>query len=188
MLRTCLRTAPAALLALAAACASPNGGVAPTNQTTSQVLISGTAQPTYVNSNAPVESSVNTAFAPDTAMAMLVAAYAQVGIPVALNDPATRRVGNQRFIVRRSLNREPMSRFVSCGQTMTTNHADTDEINISMVSTVHPAPGGGSTVETLLTATARDRASGNVGDMLPCTTRGVLEGRIHLAAFGAGGG
>jgi uncharacterized surface protein with fasciclin (FAS1) repeats len=42
------------------------------------------------------------------------------------------------------------------------------------------------TVETLLTATARDRSSGNVGDMLPCTTRGTLEGRIHRAAFGVG--
>ena len=188
MLRSCLRTLPAALLALAAACASgPNTGVAPTNQTTSQVLISGTAQPTYVNSDAPVGSSLNTAVVPDTAMALLVAAYAQVGIPLTLNDPTTRRVGNQRFIVRRTFNRESMSHFVNCGQTMTTNHADTDEINRSVVSTVRPTPNGGSMVETLLTATARDRSSGNVGDMLPCTTRGVIEGRIHRAAFGVGG-
>ena len=186
MLPPCLRIAPAALLALAAACASgPNTGVAPTNQTTSQVLISGTAQPTYVNTDAPVGTTVTTAFVPDSAMVMLRAAYAQASIPVLLFDPATGRVGNQRFIARRSLNREPMSRFVSCGQTMTTNHADNDEINISIVSTVRPAPGGGSQVETLLTATARDRASGNVGDMLPCTTRGTLETRIHRAAFGA---
>jgi hypothetical protein len=187
MFRHCVRTAPAALLALAAACASgPSTGVAPTNQTTSQVFISGTAEPTYVNTDAPVASAVTTAFLPDTAMVMLQAAYAQATIPVTLNDRATGRVGNQRFIVRRQLNREPMSRIVSCGQTMTTNHADTDEITMSIVSTVRPAPGGGSTVETLLTATARDRSSGNVGDLLPCTTRGVLEGRIHRAAFGAG--
>jgi hypothetical protein len=187
MLRITYHTAAAALLALAAACASgPGTGVAPTNQTTNQVLISGTAQPTYVSTDAPVGSTVSTAFLPDSAVIMLQAAYAQVGIPVTVIDPAGRRVGNTRFIVRRALNREPLSRFVSCGQTMTTNHADTDEINMSIVSTVHPAPGGGSTVETLLTATARDRASGNVGDLLPCNTRGTLEARIHRAAFGAG--
>jgi len=186
MLRTCSRIAPAGLLALAAACASGGTGVAPSNQTTTQVLVSGTAQPTYVSTEAPVGAAVTTAFSPDTAMVMLEAAYGQVGIPVTVRDPATGRVGNTRFLVRRVLLREPMSRFVSCGQTMTTNHADTDEINISIVSTVRRAAGGGSSVETLLTATARDRSSGNVGDMLPCTTRGVLEGRIHRAAFGTG--
>jgi hypothetical protein len=187
MLRTCSRTAPAALLVLAAACASAGGtGVAPSNQTTTQVLVSGTAQPTYVSTEAPVGASVTTAFSPDTAMVMLEAAYGQVGIPITVRDPATGRVGNTRFLVRRVLLREPMSRFVSCGQTMTTNHADTDEINMSIVSTVRAAAGGGSSVETLLTATARDRASGNVGDMLPCTTRGTLEARIHRAAFGVG--
>jgi len=187
MLRTCHRVTPAALLALAAACAStPGTSVAPTNQTTSQVLISGTAQPTYVSTDAPVGSEVSTAFTPDTAMVMLQAAYAQVGIPVTLIDSAGRRVGNARFLVRRSLNRQPMSRFVSCGQTLTTNHADTDEINMSIISTVRPGPSGGTMVVTLLTATARDRASGNVGDMLPCTTRGTLESLIHQAAFGAG--
>jgi hypothetical protein len=187
MLRSCLRTAPAALLALAAACAAgPSTGVAPTNSTTTQVLVTGTAQPTYVSTETPVGSGVTTAFSPDTAMVMLQAAYAQVGIPVLLIDPGTGRVGNTRFLVRRVLLREPLSRFVSCGQTMTTNHADTDEINMSIVSTVRAAPGGGSTVETLLTASARDRSSGNVGDMLPCTSRGTLESRIHRAAFGAG--
>ena len=186
MLPPCLRFAPAALLALAAACASgPNTGVAPTNQTTNQVFISGTTEPTTIRGDAPVGTTVTTAFVPDSAMAMLRVAYAQASIPVALFDPATGRVGNQRFIVRRTLNREPMSRFVNCGQTMMSNHADTDEINMSIVSTVRPAPGGGSMVETLLTATARDRASGNVGDMLPCTTRGALEVRLHRAAFGA---
>ena len=187
MLPACLRCAPAALLALVAACASgPNTGVSPTNQTTTQVFVSGTTEPTLIRGDAPVGSTVATAFTPDSAMAMLRIAYAQASIPVLLFDPATGRVGNQRFIVRRSLNREPMSRFVNCGQTLTANHADTDEINMSIVSTVRPAPGGGSQVETLLVATARDRASGNVGDMLPCSTRGTLETRIHRAAFGAG--
>jgi hypothetical protein len=77
-----------------------------------------------------------------------------------------------------------MSRWISCGTTMMTNHADRDQITMSVVSTVHPAPGGGSTVETLLTATARDRSSGNVGDFQNCTTTGELETRIHRMAVG----
>ena len=57
---------------------------------------------------------------------------------------------------------------------------------LSIVTTVRASANGGSQVETLLTATAQDRTSGNVGDMIPCTTRGALESRIHRAAFGTG--
>ena len=181
------RITPAVLLVLAAACApGPGAGVAPSNQTTSQVLISGTSEPTGITTDAPVASMIRTAIRPDTALIMLQAAYAANNIPVTLIDPATLRIGNPRFQVRSRLNDEPLSRYVNCGQTMTANHADRDQITMSIITTVRPAPGGGSQVETLLTATAQDRTSGNVGDMLPCTTRGALESRIHRAAFGTG--
>ena len=188
MPRSCARITPAALLALAAACAtaSPGTSVSPTNQTTSQVIISGTTEPTSITSDAPVASTIRTAMRPDTALIMLQAAYAASNVPVTLIEPAAGRIGNPRFVVRSRLNGEALSQYLNCGQTLTSNHADRDQIIMSIITTVRPAPGGGSTVETLLTATAQDRASGNVGDMLPCTTRGALESRIHRAAFGAG--
>jgi hypothetical protein len=92
-------------------------------------------------------------------------------------------VGNSRFQVRRVLNRELLSTFVDCGRSMTGTHADQDQLTLSIVSTVRPVAGGGSQVETLLTAIAQDRTSGNVTDMQPCATRGTLETRIHRNAF-----
>ena len=41
---------------------------------------------------------------------------------------------------------------MNCGQTITSNHADRDQINMSIITTVRPVAGGGSEVETLLTA------------------------------------
>lgn len=183
------RIAPAAaLLVLAAACgpASPEPGVSPTNQTTTQVFTGTEGLPTSVQTDAPVASSIRTAMRPDTAVLMVQAAYAANGIPVTLIEPNAGRVGNPRFVVHSRLNNEPLSRYLNCGRTLTADHADRDQITMSIVTTVHPAPGGGSTVETLLTATAQDRTSGNVGDMIPCSTRGALESRIHRAAFGTG--
>lgn len=178
-----LRTAPAALLALAAACAGgPNTGVAPTNETTNTVLVTADGN-TMLRGTSAVANSYRTGLPVDSAMARLRAAYELASIPVALFDPSTGRVGNTRFQVRRALNRELLSTFVDCGRSMTGIHADQDQLTLSIVSTVRPAAGGGSQVETLLTGSAQDRTSGNVTDMQPCSTRGTLETRIHRNAF-----
>ena len=181
------RLTPAALLALACACAAgPGAGVSPTAQTTSQVLVDTKGEPTSVTTAAPVASGITTAFRPDTALAMLQAAYAANGIEVTLLDPPTGRIGNPRLILRGSMNREPLSHYVNCGRTLTSERADRDQIQMSIITTVRPTASGGSVVETMLTATAQDRTSGMVGDMIPCATRGALESRIHRAAFGTG--
>jgi hypothetical protein len=180
---TLSRTAPVALLALAAACAGgPGTGVAPTNQTTNTVLVTVEGN-TTVTGAAPVASSYRTGLPVDSAMARLRAAYELAAIPVLLFDPATGRVGNARLQIRRALNHEPLSTFVDCGRSLTGTHADQDQLTLSIVSTVHPAAGGGSRVETLLTGSAQDRTSGNVSDLQPCTTRGTLESRLHRNAF-----
>lgn len=186
MTRATLRITPAALLVLAAACASTGSGVGTSAQTTNTVFTGTEGLPTSVSTDAPVASTVGTAIRPDSAVVRLQAAYALVGIPITLQDAATGRLGNPRFVTRSRIANEPMSRFVNCGQTITGNRADRDQITMSIVTTVRPGPNGGSQVETLLTASAQDRTSGNVGDMIPCTTRGALESRIHSAAFGVG--
>ena len=180
---TLSRTAPAALLALAAACASgPNTGVAPTNQGTTTVMVTAEGNRT-LRGTAPVANSVQTPLPVDSALARLRAAYELASVPVALFDPATGRVGNSRWLIRRALNHEPLSTFVDCGRSMTGTNADQDQLTLSIISTVRPTAGGGSQVQTLLTGSAQDRTSGNVSDMQPCTTRGTLETRIHRNAF-----
>jgi len=178
------RTTLPALLAFCAACASgPNTGISPNNQTTNTVLVSNDGNAMTINGSSAVANSIRTALPVDSALARLRAAYEMASIPVTVLDPATGRVGNSRFLVRRALNREPLSMFVDCGHSMTKVHADQDQLTLSIVSTIRPVAGG-SVVETLLTGSASDRTSGNVTDMLPCSTRGVLETRLHRNAFG----
>jgi hypothetical protein len=181
---THFRTAIPALLVLCAACASgPNTGISPNNQTSNTVLITNDGTGMTVNGSSAVANSIRTQLPVDSALARLRAAYEMASIPVTVFDPATGRVGNSRFMVRRTLNRESLSTFVDCGHTMTKVHADQDQLTLSIVSTIRPVAGGGSVVETLLTGSASDRTSGNVTDMLPCSTRGSLETRLHRNAF-----
>jgi hypothetical protein len=181
---TLRRIASPTLLVLAAACAGgPNTRISPNNQTNNTVLVTSDGTSMLTGSSA-VANSVRTALPADSALARLRAAYEAASVPVTLLDPATGRVGNPRLVIRRALNREPLSTFVDCGRSLTAVHADQDQLTLSIVSTVRALPGGGSAVETLLTGSASDRTSGNVSDMLPCTTRGALETRIHRDAFG----
>ncbi|SOD03460.1 hypothetical protein SAMN05216486_1147 [bacterium JGI 053] len=181
---TLLRTAVPALLVLCAGCAAgPNTGISPNNQTSNTVLISDDGTAMSVNGASAVANSIRTTLPVDSALARLRAAYEMASIPVTVFDPATGRVGNSHLLVRRALNREALSTFVDCGHSMTAVHADQDQLNLSIVSTIRPVAGGGSVVETLLTGSASDRTSGNATDMLPCSTRGVLETRLHRNAF-----
>lgn len=172
-----------ALLGVLAACASA-GTIPPPSAQTSNVVLIDDGPTTTVHSSAPVASTASTALQPDSVMALLSAAYQASGIPVTLVDPAGGRIGNPRLMVRGRLAGATMSRWISCGQTMMTNHADRDQITMSVVSTVRRSSTGGSTVETLLTATARDRSSGNVGDFQNCSTTGEMETRLHRMSFG----
>ena len=182
---TLRRIASPTLLVLAAACAAgPNTGISPNNQTNNTVLVTNDGTSAVLTGSAPVANSVRTALSADSALVRLRAAYEMASVPVTLLDPATGRVGNPRLVIRRALNHESLSTFVDCGRSMTSVHADQDQLTLSIVSTVRALPGGGSAVQTLLTGSASDRTSGNVTDMLPCTTRGALETRIHRNAFG----
>jgi len=172
-----------ALFVLAAACASGTNGVSPSAAVSNTRIVSTEGVGVQINGSAPVANSVRTEVAVDSAMIRLRAAYEMASVPVTLFDPATGRVGNNRLMVRRALNHEALSTFVDCGHSMTSTHADQDQLTLSIVSTVRPVPGG-SVVETLLTGSAADRTSGNVADLQPCSTKGVLESRLHRTAFG----
>lgn len=127
-------------------------------------------------------TSDSVAAPPTTVVRALIASYAALGIEATLVDPTGRRVGNPSFSAMRKLAGEPLSTFVKCGSTMTGLHADSDRIEMSMVSAVRPANGTGSEVETRLEAVAINVSGGNSGDRLPCSSTGVLERRLHTEA------
>ena len=116
---------------------------------------------------------------PTAAMRALITTMEQLGIEATLVQPARGEVGNPRFIAQRRLAGASMSTFVSCGQTMTGQRADTDRIVFNILSTVSALPSGGSAVVTRVDANAQDLQSGNSTAMQTCTSTGVLEQRIN---------
>lgn len=114
------------------------------------------------------------------AMRALVAAYQKLGIDATLVDPPGGRIGNPRFEVRGSLNGKPISAYLSCGETLTINRANTARVSISLVSAV-TAQAAESVIATRLESVAVDRADGNSSDIQPCHTTGVLERDLHNA-------
>jgi hypothetical protein len=107
----------------------------------------------------------------------LIAAYAKLGIPAELVNPTTGLVAVTERRVSSSLAGEPLSRFLSCGETMTGARANQDRIVLSVISYAKPVGTSESRVETRVVAVATD-VSGT-GGRQPCTTTGELETRLH---------
>ena len=181
-----LRARVVASLVLAG-CASGSSGVPPSTTPTTQTVSVPPGGPlgdehglvTLTRSDGPAVDSV--AAPPARTLAALRTAYADAGIAVTLDDPATGRVGNPRFVAHRALGGTVLSSYLRCGSTMTGERATSDRIHIAVASTVRPLAGGGSSVATQLVATAVD-VSGSSSDRQLCTSTGVLESRLNERA------
>ena len=115
------------------------------------------------------------------AMAALLAAYEALGIPATIADSAAGRVGNLRFMVRRRLGGTPLSRFVSCGTSLTGPRADTDRVQLRVVSTLRHVAGEWTRVTTTVAAQATD-VSGTSADPQLCASTGALERAVNQRA------
>ncbi len=178
-----LGTALAAVAA--AACGAAGEPPAPAPRTIA-VAPRGTIsddQVTVMTNPADGTTSITLPVPADRAIRAVMAGYQKLGIEVTLVDPPARRVGNPQFTATRTFAGQALSRFVSCGETMTRPRANTDRIHISLVSTVRPAADLTSVVTTRLEAVAVDHQSGNDGATVPCSTTGVLEQRLHEAVW-----
>lgn len=176
-MRQLLFVATAAALAGCAsggATVTPAGGGAPTRvispvfETSSEVIIN------------PDVATVRLAIpaAPARAYQALQVAYADLGIPVKMSDPAKFTAGNLRFETSRRLGNEPLSTFFQCGSALGgTPLADIYRMRINVTATVFPAADG-SELQTTATATARN-PEGSSRDPVVCHSTGRLE--THLA-------
>jgi hypothetical protein len=110
----------------------------------------------------------------------LIAVYSELGIPATVVNPSTGVVASVHRRAFGRLGGTNLSRFLSCGESMTGPRADQDRIVLSVVSRVKPNGADKSRVETRVVATAT--GTGGTSDRMPCTTTGELEMRIHRAA------
>lgn len=120
---------------------------------------------------------------PDKVYQALIIAYGDLGVPATIINP---RDGLVAALNRRAfgkLGNERLSRYVSCGESMTGPRADQDRVTLSVISWAKPDGSGNTRVETRIVGNATD--SGGTSMRMPCSTTGELEWRIHKAAKAA---
>jgi hypothetical protein len=107
----------------------------------------------------------------------LIIVYSELGMPATAVNPTTGLVAtiDRRAFAR--LGGTNLSRFLSCGESLTGPRADHDRIVFSVISRVKSSGTESSRVETRLVATAT--GTSGTSDRLPCTTTGELESRVH---------
>lgn len=115
---------------------------------------------------------------PDAAWSALPGVFAELGIPVTMVDPRAKTIGTVEKRVRRLGNVRP-ARYLDCGSGMAGQYANIYDVYLTVVTQLHPAPGGGTEVRTQLEAAAKDAAHSN--NPIRCSSRGVLEQAIAEA-------
>ena len=123
-------------------------------------------------------------FSAEQVWQVLSAAYADIGIEVKSSDPATRTLGNVNFHPRGAINGRRVSEYLDCGNSnLGAPIADVYSVRMSIQSSVVPA-GTGSTVQTRITAFARDM-NGSSSTPVHCNSRGRLESYLQAALLQA---
>ncbi|HUX34976.1 MAG TPA: hypothetical protein VMV51_13975 [Gemmatimonadaceae bacterium] len=112
----------------------------------------------------------------------VAAAYADVGIPVDLSDPAGHRVGASSFYRSRHMNGQPVSHFANCGSGMTGLLADTRRVYFSAIATLTAIDATHTRVAIDVKPSAVD-VSGNSTDRVTCGSTGALESLVFDAAM-----
>jgi hypothetical protein len=160
------------LLLSVAACAS--SGTTAENTTPKQAAIFQSAETGTLLTERP-RASVMTVAAPASNVWLAVkAVYAEMEIPLTVDNPAVHQLGNQNFFKTRVFAGQSMANFVDCGSGMTGPKAMTYRIYISLLTQVTPNSDGTTTVQTTFVPMGQDVSAGS-SDRIPCGSTGRLE-------------
>lgn len=179
-MRALLALATAATLtACAASTSSPDPDIAPTpTVATARVVTNAGSTVTAGAMNIDLDVKLVVTGTPDQAWTALSAVYQELGIPLSVNDAATKTIGNTGWRTRRSIGRVPAQRYLDCGSSGTLPNAETYQLTLSIVSNVKPNPRGGAIVTTALSGTGRNPITSSSADVR-CVSTGDLELRIR---------
>lgn len=131
-------------------------------------------------------ASVTLKATPEAAWTGLLAAYQKLGIPVTSTNSASRTLGNPSFDVRRRLGDQPLSRYLDCGTNLSGVIANSYRVELSVSSSLTPAAGGETVLETRVAASAVSPQGASSGPVR-CASTGRLETDIaNLTQVAAG--
>ncbi len=162
------------LLLLLCGCASA-GSSPPTSDSTPKQAVIYSSRETGTLLAEPPRASVAMIAAPPAAVWLAVKkVYADWDIPLAVEDPSTRQIGNPNFFKVRQVAGQSMTQFVDCGSGMTGPKAATYRIYMSLLTDVIADGKGGTKVQTTFVPMGQDLTGGST-DRIPCGTTGRLE-------------
>jgi hypothetical protein len=163
---------PAVLLVFLTACASAgNSSEEPAGH---QAAIFSSPQTATILADAPRAASISIARPPAAVWLAAKKTYADLDIPLAVENPATHQMGNADFYKSRQFGGQPMAQFVDCGSGMTGPKASTYRIYMSLLTMIMTDGSGGTTVRTTFVPMGQDMTGGS-SDRIVCGTTGRLE-------------
>lgn len=159
------------LLALAG-CAS--AGNVPDETTPRQATLYSSPETGMIMAERPRAATAPIAAPPATVWLAVKKVYADLEIPLVVENPSSRQIGNPNFTRTRQFGGRPMAELVDCGSGMTGPKAATYRMYISLLTQVIPDAKGGTTIQTTFVPMGQDM-SGNSSDRIPCGTTGRFE-------------
>jgi hypothetical protein len=162
----------ALLLLAVAGCAS--GPVYSENTTPKQATIYSGPETGMILGERPRAVATAVAAPPAAVWLAVKKVYAELEIPLTVENPGVHQIGNQLFYKTRQMAGRPMTEFVDCGSGMTGPKASTYRIYISLLSDVIPDGKGGTKVQTTFVPMGQDMM-GNSTDRIPCGSTGRFE-------------
>lgn len=100
--------------------------------------------------------------------------YADLEIPVTVENPSAHQIGNANFYKTRQVGGHAMPEFVDCGSSMTGPKASTYRIYMSLLTDVMTDGNGGAKIQTTFVPMGQD-VSGGSADRIPCGSTGRFE-------------
>jgi hypothetical protein len=157
------------------------------NETTpKQAAIFSTPETGTILGERPRAVTASLAVAPAAVWLAVKKVYLELEIPVTVENPSVRQIGNQNFYKSRTFAGKPMTDFVDCGSGMTGPKASSYRIYMSLLTDVIPDGQGGTRVQTTFVPAGQDMM-GNSTDRIVCGTTGRLEAlfleRVKAAAL-----
>lgn len=170
------RFLPIVALALCGCAPAATSGVAPQSERgVTRIENGNTSSEVEINTE---RSAINSRLAAsvDAAWAQLPAVYQALGVEGAGVVNANERVfGRQALRIYRRLGEARLSTIVDCGGTYA-GDADTYDVRLTVMTSLAPAPGGGTVVRSWVEATGRQQASSST--FARCSSKGTLEREI----------
>jgi hypothetical protein len=165
----------AILLLTVCGCASGGGSAAQGSETgVKQPPIFTSAETGTILGEAPRAAVSMLDAAPATVWLAVKKVYADLDIPVTVENPAARQLGNQNFIKTRRMGGEAMTNWVDCGSGMTGLKAATYRMSMSLLTDVIPDGKGGTKLQTTFIPMGQDIEQGS-SDRISCASTGRFE-------------